>query len=95
MFAVAAIVGGLGIACMILRRSLLGVLIGAQLLILGSSSAFVLAGVASGAHAQGHLFGLFIALAGVGQLVAGYALSVRLFYLKKRASMSELVTLKH
>jgi NADH:ubiquinone oxidoreductase subunit K len=55
---------------------------------------FVLAGISSGARTQGHLFGLFIALSGVAQLAGGYALAVRLFYLKNRTKMDQLRSLK-
>jgi NADH:ubiquinone oxidoreductase subunit K len=93
MLVVAGIIGGLGLACMTSRRSVLGFMIGVQLLILGSTMVFVLAGMSAG-KAQGQVFGLFIALGGIAQLVIGYALSVRLFYLKKQVSMDELRTLK-
>ncbi len=99
MFILAAALGGLGLACMILRPTLLGILVGAQLLILGSTCALVLAGVTSPgggpAPAHGHLFGLFVTLGGVAQLVTGFALAVRLFYLKKNARMEELRSLRH
>jgi NADH:ubiquinone oxidoreductase subunit K len=92
---VAAALGGLGLVCALYRKTLLGVLIGVQLMFLGATMIFVLAGFSSGALVNGHAFGLFITLGGVGQLVVGYALAVRLFYLKKRAGMDELRSLKH
>lgn len=95
MIVTAAILGGLGLICLVSRRTLLGLLIGLQLLVLGATSIFVMAGVSSGAHSHGHIFGLFIVLGGVAQLVVGYALAVRLFYLKKRVGMDELRSLKH
>lgn len=95
MIMVAAALGGMGLVCMLYRRTLLGVLIGVQLLVVGATMVFVLAGVSSGVPVQGHLFGLFITLGGVAQLVTGYALSVRLFYLRRRAGMDELRSLKH
>jgi len=91
---VAGLVGGLGLVCMITRRTLLGMMIGVQLLILGATLAFVLAGVISGARVQGHVFGLFVVLGGVAQLIAGYSLAVRMFYLKKRINMDDLRALK-
>jgi len=94
MMLVAGLIGGLGLVCMISRKSLLGLLIGVQLLILGSTMMFVLAGVSSGQRIQGHLFGLFITLGGVAQLVVGYSLAIRLFFLKKTISMDELRALK-
>jgi NADH:ubiquinone oxidoreductase subunit K len=94
MTAVAAAIGGLGLACMLLRRSLLGVLVGVQLLALGSATMFVISGIVSGARVQGHVFALFIVLGGVAQLVGGYALTVRFFYLRNNIGMDELRSLK-
>lgn len=94
MMFVAGLMGGLGLICMISRRTLLGLLIGVQLLIAGSTMMFVLAGISSGMRIQGYVFGLFIILGGVAQLVVGYALAIRLFFLKKKISLDELRALK-
>lgn len=94
MLAIAGMMGCLGLVCIIWRKTLLGVLIGGQILILGATLMFVLAGISSGARIEGHLFGLFIALGGVAQLVAGYALAVRLFYLKNKNEMEHLRSLR-
>lgn len=94
MMLVAGIVGALGLTCMIARRTLLGLMVGVQLLVLGSTMMFVLAGISSGERVQGHLFGMFIALGGVAQLAGGYAIAIRLFYLKNRTKMDELRALK-
>lgn len=95
MILTAALLGGLGLVCMIVRRTLLGVLIGSQLLVLGGTTMMVMAGVAAGVPVEGHLFALFILLGGVAQLVAGYALATRTFLLKRRASIDELRSLRH
>jgi NADH:ubiquinone oxidoreductase subunit K len=94
MMWVAGLIGSLGLVCIISRRTLLGLLIGIQILILGSTMMFVLAGISSGLRVQGYIFGLFITLGGVVQLVVGYALAIRLFFLKKRIAMEELQALK-
>ncbi len=94
MMIVAGLIGGLGLVCMISRKTLLGLLIGVQLLIIGSTMAFVLAGLHSGLRIQGHIFGLFITLGGIAQLVVGYSLSIRLFFLKQRISLDDLQALK-
>lgn len=94
MMVVAGLIGSLGLVCMISRQTMLGLLIGIQLLVLGSGMMFVLAGGASGLPIQGHIFGLFITLGGVAQLVVGYALAIRLFFIKKGISMDELRTLR-
>lgn len=90
-----AILGGLGLLCLLYRRTLLGVMIGVQLLSLGATLAFVLGGALNGAQVQGHIFGLFVTLIGVAQLVAGYALAIRLFYLKQNAGMDEVRSMRH
>jgi NADH-quinone oxidoreductase subunit K len=94
MILIAAALGGIGFACMLFRRTMLGMLIGIQLMVLGATMFFILAGVVSGAAIQGQLFGFFIILGGVAQIIVGYALAVRVFYLKKRVAMDELRTLK-
>ena len=95
MIMIAALLGALGLVCLLYRRTLLGILIGMQLLVLGATLIFVSAGVSSHTQVQGHILGIFITLSGIGQLVVGYALAVRLFYLKKRAGMEEVRSLMH
>lgn len=92
---VAALMGGLGLACMLFKRTLLGFLVGVQLLILGATMMFVLAGGSSGNALKGHIFGLFITFANVTQLMVGFALAARLFYLKKKAGIDEVRSLRH
>ena len=94
IFLLSGVIGALGLVGLIWRRTLLGAFIGAQVLILGSSMAFVFAGILSGARVQGALFSLFIILSGVGQLAIGYALAVRFFYLNRTTKMTALRTLK-
>lgn len=90
----AGIVGGMGLICIISRRTLLGIMIGIQLLFLGASIMFVAGGIISGAVIEGHLFGLFIAIGGIAQLGGGLALAVRLFYLKNTIQVDQLQSLK-
>lgn len=95
MMLIAASMGGLGLACMIYRRSLLGLLIGLQLLMLGAALIFIPVNADPAIQMKGHIFGLFVALAGIGQLVVGYALAVRLFYLKRRVALEDLRSLRN
>ena len=94
MMTLAGMIGALGLVCMISRQTLLGLLIGIHLLILGSSMMFVLAGLNAGLEVQGHIFGLFILLGGIAQVVVGYALAIRLFFVKKRTSINDIRMLK-
>lgn len=103
---VAGMIGGMGLVCVMSRRTLLGMMVGVQLLVLGASMIFVLSGIAASlgtaeagpalgdARIQGHVVGLFIAIGGVAQLAAGYALVIRLFYLKNKIEINELRSLK-
>ena len=94
MILLAGFLGGMGLVCIIARKTFLGVLIGTQLLTLGATMIFVLTGLTSGLKIQGMIFGLFIMLGGIANLVVGYALATRLFFLKKQVMMNELRTLK-
>jgi NADH:ubiquinone oxidoreductase subunit K len=104
LMVVAGLIGGLGLVCMASRKTLLGTLIGVHLLVTGAAMMFVLAGIKASEggfsidaaqRTNGHVGGLFIVLAGLAQLSSGFALLVRLFYLKGRAEMNELKSLKH
>ncbi|MBY0469897.1 NADH-quinone oxidoreductase subunit K [bacterium] len=95
MITIAALLGGLGLVCVLYRKTILGLLVGLQLLGLSASLMLVLSGVASHVPNEGHLFGLFITLSQIGQLVVGYALAVRIFYLKKRTSVEDVRSLKN
>lgn len=96
MIAIAICLSGIGLACILYKRTLLGVLIGAQILVTSAAMVFVIAGSAQASTAStGQALGLLVTLGGVAFTVAGYALSVRLFYLKKRVDMDELRSLKH
>ena len=94
MMLIAGIIGGLGLACLISRQTMLGLLVGMQLLVLGATMIFVVAGISSGVRTEGHLFGFFVLLSGIAQLVGGYAIAIRLFYLKKRVRVDDLRSLK-
>ena len=64
-FVASACIGGLGIACILKRATLLGVILGVQLLALSASLAFVVAGVQVGSPLSGGVFGLFVSFVGV------------------------------
>ena len=95
MMWIAGLISGLGLMSMISRKSVLGLLVGVQLVLLGSATFFVLAGYQSGLRIQGHVLGFFITLGGVAQLVSGYALAIRMFFLKRKITMDVLQELKH
>ncbi len=94
MMFLAGLIGALGFVCILIRQTLLGALIGTQLLALGAAMIFVMAGASAGVRLDGHVFAFFISLEAIAQLVVGYAFAVRLFYLRNRVDMSELRSLK-
>jgi NADH:ubiquinone oxidoreductase subunit K len=101
LMTVAGLIGAMGLVCVVMRRTLMGLLIGLQLMIMGATMMFVVAGIFAGAiqdgavRASGHASGVFIAVGGIAQLVAGFALAIRLFYLKNKIEMSDLKSLKN
>lgn len=90
----AGMIGAVGFIGMMTRRSLVGVIVGIQVLILGATLMFVLGGILSGSRVEGHLAGVLIVLSGVAQLAAGYALAIRLYSAKESVRMEDLRSLK-
>lgn len=93
-FVLSGFFGALGIWMVLNRRSIFGVVLATQLLGTGAALAFVSSGLLTGKLAESSVYTLLVALIGIAQMVAGYALSVRLFYLKRRTSLDELRSLK-
>jgi len=94
MMVFAAVIGALGLAGVLYKRSVLGVLIGAQVLFMGATIALVVGGVQAGAGAQAHLFALLTVCVCVSQGLAAYSVAARVFYLKGRIRMDDLRTLR-
>ncbi len=92
--AFSGLLGALGIVCIASRRSLLGVMIGVQVLLLGATLMMVVSGILSGEGVHGHVYGFLVLIGGVAQLVGGYALSVRLYYLKNKNTLDQLKALR-
>jgi NADH:ubiquinone oxidoreductase subunit K len=91
---VSAALGGVGLLALLYKKTILGLLVGTQLLMMGATTLLVFAGASAGALLEGHLFAFFIVLAGLAQMVAVYALATRMFYLKGKTSLDELRSLK-
>jgi len=87
----------MGFVCLLSKRTLIGMLIGVQLLVFGSSSAFVMSGVISKESLgnDAHVFGIFIALLGLSQLTIGFAFVIRLLFLKDNIEIDSLRMLRH
>ena len=95
MITIALWIVGMGIFSLIMRRTLLGVLIGSQLIILGSTLVFVVGGALTTGSNESNVLGFFIVLSGLAQLVAGGVLAIRLYYLRKQIYIKDLRLLKH
>jgi NADH:ubiquinone oxidoreductase subunit K len=94
IFAIPVLIGAIGLGCLVLRRTLPGVIVGIQILFLGSSMIFVLGGLRSGVAGEGHLFAAFIVVAGLAQVIGAYGLAMRMFVTRRHVRMDELRTLK-
>lgn len=92
---IGVLIGMIGIACLIFRQTMLGVIIGLQLTILGTTATFVLSGAGVGVESEGILFALFVLMGGICQIVIAYALATRLFYLKRNVEMKSITSLRH
>ena len=95
MIVLTVVLGCLGFICLLLKRTALGIMIGVHLIVLGTTVAFVFSGIFSGMNIQGQAVGVFVTISGMLQLLVGFSLSLRLFYLKKRIGMDVLRSLKY
>ncbi len=95
MIYLASWVVGMGIFSLVFRRTMLGVLVGLQLIMLGSSMIFVLGGFLSGQAPDSNVIGIFIVLSGLAQFVAGGVLAIRQYYLRRQIDVKDLRFLKH
>jgi NADH:ubiquinone oxidoreductase subunit K len=91
---VSAALGAIGLIGLIYKKTMLGLIVSIQMMVLGAAVLFVLSGSETGAAAEGHSFGIFIVICGLAQTVGGYALATRMFYLKNDTALSELRSLK-
>ena len=90
----AAILALSGMACMVLRRSMLKLLVGGLLVSMAGAYAFLAGGSGNETALAGAAYGVLCYLIGISQLVIGLALATRLFYLRGNADLSELRNLR-
>jgi NADH:ubiquinone oxidoreductase subunit K len=79
IFSLCVFLSMLGILNLVGRKTILGCLMGIQFLFMGMSAAFVQIGIRTGEHLQATTMALAICMAGVIQLLIGWALAVVLF----------------
>ena len=85
----------IGVVNIMLKRNMVGVLVGGHLVFTGLVLCFVFAGGATGGEVQAQEVAFFILLSGVAQVGAGLVLALKIFELKKGTAVEELKDLKN
>lgn len=93
LWIVSPALGGVGLIGLIYKKTMLGLIVSMQTMILGAAILFVFS-ASERMQMDGLAFALFIVITGLVQSIGGYALATRLFYLKNGTSVSELRSLK-
>jgi NADH:ubiquinone oxidoreductase subunit K len=88
----AVVISTLGLIAILSKPNFMGLLVGFHLLGLGVSSSMVLH---SGASTDADFFGFVAILLNGLQILGGFALGLRLFYLRKRTGLNDLRELRH
>ena len=91
----AGALGALGLVCLITKRTVVGVLVGTQLVAMGAAVSVVCAGISAGKRADSQVLALFITVLGLVTLVSGYSFAIRLYYLRRRVGIRALRRLRH
>jgi NADH:ubiquinone oxidoreductase subunit K len=94
MILLSALLAALSLATVIMRKSILGTLVGIQLGIYGAVLLFVFGRGQAEKGSDAMLFAFFILLSGVVQWAVGFALAVRLFYFRRRVDLDEVRSLR-
>lgn len=94
IFVSCAMIAGFGLMCLLLRKTLLGVILGVQLLGLAGALVFVVAGVESGVALSGGVFAWLISISQVAVWGAGFALIARFFLLRRSVDVENAGELK-
>jgi len=94
IFVCCAMIAGFGLMSVLMRKTLLGVVLGLQLLGLACSLVFVVAGVQAEVPLAGGVFGWLISISYVAVYVAAFALIARFFILKQSAAVENAGELK-
>lgn len=94
IFVCCAMIAGFGLMSLLLRKTLLGVVLGLQLLGLASALVFVVAGVQSGVPLSGSVFAWLISVAQVAVWVTAFALIARFFLLRQSVEVEKAGELK-
>lgn len=94
IFVACAMIAGFGLMSLLLRKTLLGLLLGIQLMGLASSLLFVVAGVQAGVPLAGGVFAWLVSMTQAGVWVAGFALVARFFLLRQSVEVEKAGELK-
>lgn len=91
---IVGLLGAVGLACVCYKKTMIGVLIGLQLMGMGIAGVFVLSGIYARAQEEGILFAFVLVLGAGIPLAGGVALAIRRYYLRKNVEMDDLGNLK-
>lgn len=95
MMAVAVFLSGIGLFAVLSRPTLLGIILGFQMMTMGAGLVFVFSGSHAGELARGHVFASYLLVNGFVFFGSGLILTSRLFFLRKRAAVDEIRTLRN
>jgi NADH:ubiquinone oxidoreductase subunit K len=91
---VSGALGAIGLVGMLYKKTMLGIIVSIQMMVLGASVLFVATGSEAGTQTDGHSFAVFVIIGGLVQGIGGYALATRMFYLKNESTLSKIRELK-
>lgn len=94
MTVVALVFGFIGIYCIVTKRDLIGVVSGLLVLFWGVSMAFVISGAGGPSPESAQTVATLVSVSVLIQLVLGFSLAVRLFYVNRTIELGRFKELK-
>lgn len=95
MMAIAVFLSGIGLFAILSRPTLLGIILGFQMMTMGAGLVFVFAGSHANELVRGHVFASYLLVSAIVFSGSGLILTSRLFFLRKRAAVDEIRTLRN
>lgn len=94
MVVMSLLLAALGTFCILVKRSILGMVIGAQLIVFAGSSIFLISGVTSGAQLDGQVVSLLALVLGTIQVGVAMAYTVNLNRIRHQSRIEDLRNLR-